>query len=1338
MKTFRFVSLILALALVLSAQSALADSAAIAFESPAYTTGTVHLQDGWNSAGAAGSGCAVYDHAVAANTYGYGSFGGQSLRISNAVTSGCFGDQTFSKPLTDEAGETAAYVDVPSGTRQAYFTAQWDFASTVPGSEQAGLSIVASPDRGDGGRMSWVQMKDTPTGLEVNFYDYQDAAPYGSVSTPTDGYGPEDDFILTNLASGLDRTIPHTIRIEMELINGPLNDVVRIYVDGLLKHTGTSWEDYFRWMQGPGGPEQTAPVHESRVIRSILFRTGGTAVPATAGYGFLIDNLSLYSGPVPVAQCTSVCYVDDATGNNANGGTSLADAKKTIQAAVNQVDVGGTVYVNDGSYNESPNITKSLSLLSLNGRDVTNINLQNGSTYLGGLTIDAPTVTVDGFTITGYDAVGSGLASSNIVVTTLPDNVLIANNRIKVGQIGSGSNGDDGMGLITYYDTSGDVDSLTVTGNLFQPVSADAFRAFYINPGVDQFTFNQNQITGKFTGRAITQAKDGLVEENTVTGVGAPGSRSRGIGTWGYPDPTVYGSTTFRNNTITGTNIAIAIYETENVTVENNFFSDNGVAVWTGPSVPLAYDATTIHINGNSILNSDTYGVERDASLSDLLDASANWWGVNTPAGVAAEANAGVDFTPWLNSGTDTSASPGFQGDFSYLHVDDDSPQTGTVGRVQEGVNLVTASTVHVVAGTYVEQVAIAKSLTIFGDGAPSTFIVAPASIPIASDPNSTIVKIAGAGVSVDFSGFTVKGPGPSGCGSINAGIFIRDDAYANIHDNHILDIRDNPFSGCQNGVAIQVGRAALSTSGTADITNNVISGYQKNGVTVSHVGSSATIDGNTITGAGATTIIAQNGVQVSGGATAEINDNAIANHSYSPGSYTSTGMLIYGSDANTNGNVLSENQSGIYHLEGSGVHQANILTVTTAGTGSPYLYGFVVDAPPPGLNPAPFEDASMALKTPATTFSTLLSSAVQDVDLLNNELTGDGSSASYGIGAYAGYGVLDIDLTVLNNKVVNFGTGLDIFQCSGGSCTTSVFTNLVVNLNSITGNTDYGLLNTDAIPVDAELNWWNSASGPAPVGSGDEASGDVDYTPWLCDGTDTSPNTGFQPIVKTDCGAPVVSHVYPTPYVVYFNGWIWVNATADDSATGNSNITGAEFNLNNAGWQPMLASDGTFDEPQELVKGLFQATTPGYNEVCVRATDAAGNLSAPACTHFTAKYKFSGFHNPVDMGNWVNLAKAGKTVPIKFKLTDANGAPVSNPASFVGMVETNVSCNAYKNKPTDTIEFYSTSTGLQYLGNGNWQYNWQVPNSYKNACLAIRLQFNDGTLTAEAKFKIK
>lgn len=273
--------------------SAKADSSSITFEPPTYTTGTINGQDGWSSLGAAGSGCAVYDHQVVNSTsYGYATFGTQSLRMSNAVTSGCFGDQTFSKSLVNEAGETTAQNGgLSGGSRKSNFEASWDFASTVPGTEQAGLSVVASPDRGDGARMSWVQMRDTPTGLEVNFFDVQ-----GVIGTAPCFRCA--NFVFTNVASGLNRTVSHSIRITMQFVDGPSNDVVKVYVDGTLRHTGGSWEDYYT-MDTESSP---TPPRVSRTVDSILFRTGGTAAPATAGNGFLIDNLSLKSLSSPLAK----------------------------------------------------------------------------------------------------------------------------------------------------------------------------------------------------------------------------------------------------------------------------------------------------------------------------------------------------------------------------------------------------------------------------------------------------------------------------------------------------------------------------------------------------------------------------------------------------------------------------------------------------------------------------------------------------------------------------------------------------------------------------------------------------------------------------------------------------------------------------------------------------------------------------------------------------------------------------------------------------------------------------------------------------------------------------
>lgn len=250
---------------------------------PWYLVGKIHLQDDWSSAGP------QYDHFVVANAgaaYSYPTFGLQSLRISNAVTSGSFGDQTFSKRTTNYAGETESQCSiwcVPGGTRQSHFESEWDFASTTPATEQPGLAVTASPDRGDGARMSFVRLRDTPTGLAVDFVDVQ------GVDRVPPACGSANFEEATGIAAGLNRAIPHTIKITMDLLEGASNDIVKVYVDGSLRHTGTSWEDYYRY-----DCEAAAHLGKTPAVNRILYRTSSVpAAPLTLGHGFVIDNFSL-------------------------------------------------------------------------------------------------------------------------------------------------------------------------------------------------------------------------------------------------------------------------------------------------------------------------------------------------------------------------------------------------------------------------------------------------------------------------------------------------------------------------------------------------------------------------------------------------------------------------------------------------------------------------------------------------------------------------------------------------------------------------------------------------------------------------------------------------------------------------------------------------------------------------------------------------------------------------------------------------------------------------------------------------------------------------------------
>lgn len=235
--------------------------------------------------------------------------------------------------------------------------------------------------------------------------------------------------------------------------------------------------------------------------------------------------------------------------------------------------------------------------------------------------------------------------------------------------------------------------------------------------------------------------------------------------------------------------------------------------------------------------------------------------------------------------------------------------------------------TINVAAGTYTEAVVVNKSVHLVGAGAGNSIIQAPGSLPVATDINSVIVTVVGSGVNAEINGFTIAGPGPSGCGSIKAGIYVRGNANANIHDNSIVDVRDSgaTISGCQNGIGILIGRDADATIGTATITNNLVVMYQKGGIMVDGAGSNASITDNTVTGIGTTAITAQNGIQISRGAIATLTGNTITGNSFhldgSIWDWGATGVLLYQSGAVTlaGGNNISGNDSALYILDPTG-----------------------------------------------------------------------------------------------------------------------------------------------------------------------------------------------------------------------------------------------------------------------------------------------------------------------------------------------------------------------------------------------------------------------------------
>ena len=239
----------------------------ITFEPPSYTTGNINGQNGWSKTGPYDVEVASVSAFPAAAGYGFGT---QALRASNAVTSGSFGDQTFSPGLANPAGEAGA----------PHFDASFSIGTTQA-VEQPGLAMSVSPDSGDGSRMSYLRFEDQADGVHVHFVDVTDPGPLGTVAS----FNDSDIGTLSHASA-------HSVRFSIDFVPGPANDVVRIYLDGNLAATGTTWEDYYRY-----DPEQAGNGNQVPSVSKMLFREGGVAAPANVGQGYLVDGLSLGSVP---------------------------------------------------------------------------------------------------------------------------------------------------------------------------------------------------------------------------------------------------------------------------------------------------------------------------------------------------------------------------------------------------------------------------------------------------------------------------------------------------------------------------------------------------------------------------------------------------------------------------------------------------------------------------------------------------------------------------------------------------------------------------------------------------------------------------------------------------------------------------------------------------------------------------------------------------------------------------------------------------------------------------------------------------------------------------------
>lgn len=202
-------------------------------------------------------------------------------------------------------------------------------------------------------------------------------------------------------------------------------------------------------------------------------------------------------------------------------------------------------------------------------------------------------------------------------------------------------------------------------------------------------------------------------------------------------------------------------------------------------------------------------------------------------------------------------------------------------------------------------------------------------------DHELTAAQIGGtAGDTLDASGCDIGvyyGPGTAGAvaGAIIHGAkyfgVVANGASVDVTDSEIFAIGEAPLNGAQHGVAVYYTNGA-----TGDIRGNHVHGYQKGGIVASLAGTHATVVGNTVQGEGPVGYIAQNGIQISFGATGTVTDNIVTGHFYTGPGWSSTGILLF--DVNA-----SEVRVGRNRFAGNQIN-FNL----TEDNACPHLYGGV------------------------------------------------------------------------------------------------------------------------------------------------------------------------------------------------------------------------------------------------------------------------------------------------------------------------------------------------------------------------------------------------------------
>ena len=296
-------------------------------------------------------------------------------------------------------------------------------------------------------------------------------------------------------------------------------------------------------------------------------------------------------------------------------------------------------------------------------------------------------------------------------------------------------------------------------------------------------------------------------------------------------------------------------------------------------------------------------------------------------------------------------------------------------------------------------------------------------------------------------------------------------------------------------------------------------------------------------------------------------------------------------------------------------------------------------------------------------------------------------------------------------------------------------------------GNTTTGT-STPVVKIDKTAPSVSAATSATPV--------DVAGTDWYKDSV-TFEWTASDPLLADGTAGSGAGPADPTSTTFNTTGsGHSASATASDLAgnTGDGHLTGVNVDASSptvgitcpatvvlggtagASWSATDTGSGLASAAGGTV-ALDTATVGTKSVTAPTASDNVGHTSAPVSCEYRVVYGFAGLFAPIDRPNTMNVSKAGQAIPLKWRLTDAQGNPVLDLATATVTVS-QLSCAL--GSAADLIEEVAAgSSGLQNLGDGYYQINWKTPSSYAGSCKSLNLNLGEGvarTALAYISFK--